>query len=181
MWDTASMNTTESTTVSDWGLVTRAASIAAEAHHGQGRHDGTPYIQHPSRVATLLAWAGADDALIAAGFLHDVIEDGPIDYDDILESCGADVADWVALMSKDMRLREDIREAAYIKQLAEGAWQGRAIKLADQIDNWQQAYDENPAKAESRRDKAEWAIQIAESDAESVVVTLRVRLEAMIG
>ena len=170
----------EFVTAGNWGLVTQAASMASEAHQGQTRHDGSPYIQHPSRVAALLAWAGADEALMAAGFLHDVIEDTPIDYDDILEVCGEDVADWVALMSKDMRLREDIREAAYIKQLAEGQWQGRAIKLADQIDNWQQAFDENASKAESRRDKAEWAIQIANQDQEKVIVLLRQRLEAMI-
>ncbi len=173
------MNITHDAVAGDLGLVCRAAAIAAAAHEGQERKNGTPYIQHPARVAALLAWAGGDDSLIAAGFLHDVIEDGPTDYDDILEACGEDVADWVVLMTKDMRLREDIREPAYIKQLTDGAWQGRAVKLADQIDNWQDGLTDT-ATLEKRRDKAEWAIQIAEQDGELVIAALRDRLEALI-
>ena len=57
-----------------WNIVVRAASLAAKLHDGQVRKDGTPYFQHPARVATILARAGADDELVAAGFLHDVIE-----------------------------------------------------------------------------------------------------------
>ncbi len=163
----------------DWGLVCRAAAMAAAAHEGQARKNGTPYIQHPARVAVLLGSAGGDESLMAAGFLHDVIEDSPIDYDDILEACGEDVADWVALMTKDMRLREDIREPAYVKQLADGPWQARAIKLADQIDNWHDGLDD-VATLEKRREKGEWAIQIAEHDTESVITVLRAKLESML-
>lgn len=162
-----------------WGLVCRAAAMAAQSHEGQVRKTGTPYFQHPARVATLLASAGGDDALIAAGYLHDVIEDSPRDYDDILEACGEDVADWVALMSKDMRLREDIREPAYVKQLAEGPWQARAIKLADQIDNWQDGLWDT-ATLEKRREKGKWAIRIAQRDTQPVIDALRARLEAML-
>ncbi len=173
------MNTTPEPNPGDWGLVCRAAALASATHEGQQRKNGTPYIQHPARVAALLASAGGGDRLIAAGFLHDVIEDGPVDYDEILECCGKEVADWVALMTKDMRLQETIREAAYVKQLAEGAWQGRAIKLADQIDNWEDGRADT-ATLRKRRDKAEWAIHIAARDSEPVVVTLRARLEAML-
>jgi len=163
----------------DWGIVCRAASMAATAHEGQTRDNGSPYFQHPARVAALLAWAGGDEALMAAGFLHDAIEDGPVDYDDVLEECGEDVADWVALMTKDMRLREDIREPAYIKQLVEGAWQGRAVKLADQIDNWQDGMSD-PAWLPKRREKARWAIEIAAQDTHPVSLALRARLEMML-
>jgi len=173
------MNTTPESCAGDWGVVCAAAALASSTHEGQQRKNGTPYVQHPARVAVLLASAGADEALIAAGFLHDAIEDGPVDYDEILELCGQDVADWVALMTKDMRLQEDIREAAYVKQLAEGAWQGRAVKLADQIDNSQDGLSDT-ASLDKRRDKAEWAIQIAEQDTEPVVTALRARLEAML-
>jgi (p)ppGpp synthase/HD superfamily hydrolase len=153
--------------------------MAADAHEGHGRKNGSPYIQHPARVATLLAWAGGDEALMAAGFLHDVIEDTPLDYDDILEACGADVADWVSLMTKNMALREDVREPAYVKQLASGPWQGRALKLADQIDNWQDGLS-NTTKLEKSRGKCEWAIEIAGRDTEPVLVALRSRLEGML-
>lgn len=167
------------TPAGDWAVVSRAAAMAAVAHCGQVRHDGSPYIQHPARVAALLAWAGGDESLMAAGFLHDVIEDGPVDYDDILEACGEEVADWVALMTKDMRLREDIREIAYVQQLQDGAWQGRALKLADQIDNWQQPSTSAPGKVDKRREKVEWALRIAAGDTECILVSLRDRLESM--
>jgi guanosine-3',5'-bis(diphosphate) 3'-pyrophosphohydrolase len=179
MWDTAQMTTTHHAVAGDWNIVCRAASLAATAHKGQNRKNGTPYVQHPSRVATLLAWAGGDESLIAAGFLHDAIEDGPVDYDEVLEECGEDVADWVALMTKDMRLREDIREPAYIKQLSDGVWQGRAVKIADQIDNWQDGLTDTTT-IEKRRGKAEWALQISNQDNEPVIVALRSRLEQML-
>lgn len=162
-----------------WDIVTRAAAMAAKAHIGQTRRDGSPYFAHPARVAALLAWAGGNERLIAAGFLHDVIEDGPTDYDDILEACGVDVADWVALMTKDMRMREDVREPAYIDQLKQGAWQARAIKLADQIDNWQDGLSDQ-ASLPKRLEKAQWAIAIAKGDTGPISAALRERLQAMI-
>ena len=164
----------------DWSVVCRAATMAAVAHNGHTRRNETPYIQHPARVATLLAWAGGDESLMAAGFLHDVIEDTPCDYDDILEACGQDVADWVSLMTKNMGLREDVRDPAYQKQLAEGVWQGRAVKLADQIDNWQDGLS-NIASQQKSRDKCAWAIEIARHDTAPVVVALRSRLACMLG
>ena len=161
----------------NWSIVTAAGALAASAHTGQERHDGTPYIQHPARVAVLLAQAGADDALIAAGFLHDVIEDSTVDWDEIEEVCNADVADWVAAMSKDMRMPEEPREAAYKQQLIDGPWQGRAVKLADQIDNFTNA---TGRAVEKVRSKAQWAIEIAADDTESVIVSLRDRLNGFL-
>ena len=72
-----------------WTTVVQAASLAAKLHDGQVRKDGTPYFQHPARVASILARACSKDNLIAAGFLHDVIEDTPADYDDISQLFGA--------------------------------------------------------------------------------------------
>ena len=157
----------------NWSIVTAAGALAASAHEGQERHDGTPYIQHPARVAVLLAQAGADEALIAAGFLHDVIEDSTVDWDEIEEVCNADVANWVAAMTKDMRMPEEPREVAYKQQLIDGPWQGRAVKLADQIDNFTNASERTVDKV---LPKAQWAIEIAAEDTEPVIVALRDRL-----
>ncbi|GAA3288468.1 HD domain-containing protein [Nesterenkonia halobia] len=52
-----------------------AAEIAAQAHAGQADKAGVDYIQHPARVARRLAAAGEDDAVVAAGWLHDTVED----------------------------------------------------------------------------------------------------------
>ncbi|MAT80270.1 MAG: metal-dependent phosphohydrolase [Phycisphaerae bacterium] len=159
-----------------WNIVVRAASLAAKLHDGQVRKDGTPYFQHPARVATILARAGADDELVAAGFLHDVIEDTPADYDDVSDLLGTDVADWVAVMSKDHRMPEPTREPAYKKQLVKGPWQGRAIKLADQIDNFTASMVNQNKAGKRRLLAARWAIEIAADDDHDVIRTLRSQL-----
>ena len=116
----------------------QAASFAANAHKHQTRNDGTPYVAHPFRVAMTvsLRFGNADEEVLAAALLHDVIEDCDVDYDDLCESFGSRVADLVAVKTKDMRLEETIREVAYDKQLADGPWEGRLIKLADVYDNF---------------------------------------------
>ena len=161
----------------NWNLVVKAASMAAKLHHGHVRKDGSPYFQHPARVAALLARAGGDNELLAAGYLHDVIEDTPADHDDISEVFGQDVADWVGVMSKDHRLPESIREPAYKKQLIDGPWQGRAIKLADQIDNFTASMAGQKKPGKRRIAAAMWALEISSGDQESVVAALRTMLE----
>ena len=139
-----------------------AASFAAQMHRGQFRSDRrTPYYAHPFRVAmTLRDLFGCDDeAAIAAALLHDVIEDTEADYDDLLERFGVEVADAVASMTKDMRLREDIREPAYDKGLLEGCWRCRLIKLADVHDNLCDL--SSPGKLEAMLGRCQRAVSIA--------------------
>lgn len=57
------------------GLIRRAYQFALEAHEGQARKSGEPYIVHPLHVAYLLAEMHFEPAVIAAGLLHDVLED----------------------------------------------------------------------------------------------------------
>jgi len=119
-------------------LLQKAASLAARFHASQLRKDGrTPYIAHPVRVAFVLreAFGCADPVVLAAGLLHDLIEDTPADRDDIAEVAGEEVAALVAVLTKDMRLPEAEREEAYDRQLAAAPWQARLIKLADVYDN----------------------------------------------
>lgn len=116
----------------------RAAKLAAQCHQHQLRKDGaTPYICHPIRVAlTVRQEFGEEDAtLLAAALLHDVIEDTTCDYDDVEAVCGREVATLVASLSKDTRLREDIREQQYAEQIRKSDWRTRLIKLADVYDN----------------------------------------------
>src|SRR5699024_7123017 len=56
-------------------LVRRAYRIAEQMHRGQARKSGEPYITHPIEVSTILAELGVDTATIAAGLLHDTVED----------------------------------------------------------------------------------------------------------
>jgi len=115
-----------------------AASFAARAHAGHMRKDGrTPYVAHPFRVALTVrdVFGCDDDVCLAAALLHDVIEDTGADYEDIEERFGADVADVVAALSKDMRLPEPRRERAYDEGLDRADWRAKLIKLADTFDN----------------------------------------------
>src|SRR5439155_10521577 len=115
-----------------------AVAFAARAHQGQLRKDGTtPYVSHVFRVCLVLRHVfGIDDrqALMAAA-LHDTIEDTNTDFDDLKETFGTDVAEWVAALSKDKRLPEGEREQAYAAALARAPWQVKACKLADVYDN----------------------------------------------
>ena len=119
-------------------LVLKAASFAARAHQGQFRKDGTtPYVSHVFRVCliTRSVFNINDPKVLATALLHDTIEDTTTDYDDIAEAFGDDVARWVGALTKDMRLQDDAREAAYIKVLAESEWPVIICKLADIYDN----------------------------------------------
>ena len=76
----------------DISLIEKAYNQAAEAHHGQLRKSGEPYIIHPLCVAIILADLEMDKETIAAGLLHDVVEDTIWTKEKIQESFGADVA-----------------------------------------------------------------------------------------
>ena len=115
-----------------------AASFAARAHRHQMRKDNqTPYAAHPFRVCLVVRHVfGIDDPrALTAALLHDTIEDTATDFDYVAERFGAGVASWVAALTKDMRLPEAEREAAYLRQLAAADWPVKVCKLADVFDN----------------------------------------------
>jgi (p)ppGpp synthase/HD superfamily hydrolase len=115
-----------------------AAAFAARAHQGQQRKDKhTPYVSHAFRVCLIVRdLFGFDDPrMMKTALLHDTIEDTATDFDDLAERFGVDVASWVAILSKDMRLSEDEREHAYRERLRHAPWQVQACKLADLLDN----------------------------------------------
>jgi guanosine-3',5'-bis(diphosphate) 3'-pyrophosphohydrolase len=119
-------------------IVFQAAAFAARVHEHQKRKDGkTPYVSHPMRVCLVVRHVfGFDDpGMLAAALLHDTLEDTTTDYDELVEHFGPDVANWVAVLSKDSRLPNDEREKAYCEALTRADWQVKVIKLADQYDN----------------------------------------------
>jgi (p)ppGpp synthase/HD superfamily hydrolase len=94
-----------------------AAGFAARAYRQQLRKDGeTPYIAHPFRVCLIVrhVFGFADPEMLTAALLHDTVEDTTTDRDDLIERFGPKVAGWVAALSKDKRLPDEEREAAYI-------------------------------------------------------------------
>ncbi|HKP52809.1 MAG TPA: bifunctional (p)ppGpp synthetase/guanosine-3',5'-bis(diphosphate) 3'-pyrophosphohydrolase [Chloroflexia bacterium] len=78
----------------------KAYNFAAEAHEGQTRGTGDPYITHPTAVTTILAEMHLDLETLQAAILHDVIEDTPVTYDDIKKEFGPTVAHLVEGVTK---------------------------------------------------------------------------------
>ncbi len=72
-------------------FIANAFKLAYEAHDGQLRASGEPYIIHPIAVANLLKEIGASTSVIAAGLLHDVVEDTGIPLSEIEEKFGTEV------------------------------------------------------------------------------------------
>ena len=80
--------------------IREAYEFGAQAHEGQKRLSGEPYIAHPVAVADILADLHMDAQTIVAAILHDVIEDTATAKNDIAERFGAEVAELVDGVSK---------------------------------------------------------------------------------
>src|SRR3990172_1196667 len=121
--------------------VYRAYLFGAEAHDGQQRVSGEPYIYHPIEVARILAGMRLDAKSITAAILHDVIEDTPTAKEHIAEEFGEDIAALVDGVSKITRIEFQSQEEAqaenFRKMLLAMASDIRVIliKLADRLNN----------------------------------------------
>ncbi len=92
-------------------LIVLAHEMAAEAHRGQRRKTGEPYIHHPVAVARIVAELGLDDVTVAAALLHDAVEDSEFTLADVERQFGAEVAMIVDGVTKLDRLEFDSKEA----------------------------------------------------------------------
>jgi GTP pyrophosphokinase len=110
----------ESYTSADHELVLRAYRVAEQAHHGQTRASGEPYISHCLAVASILAELCVPPAVIAAGLMHDVVEDTEVTLEEIRRDFGEEIARLVDGVTKltqlprvsrgDQHLHENIEE-----------------------------------------------------------------------
>ena len=100
-------------------LVQKAYVFSAAAHAGQVRLSGEPYLSHPLEVANKLAEMRLDAATIAAGLLHDTVEDTKAEVEEIDAQFGEDVADIVDGVTKisKMQMSFDSKEAAQAENL----------------------------------------------------------------
>lgn len=89
----------------DISLIEKAYAAAAEAHEGQLRRSGEPYIIHPLYVSVILADLEMDKETITAGLLHDVVEDTIMTKEEIEEAFGKDVALLVDGVTKLQKLK----------------------------------------------------------------------------
>ena len=125
----------------DVDMVRRAYDYASAAHAGQLRLSGDPYIMHPATVAYTLAEMGFDEHSVAAGLLHDTVEDTDSSIDEPDELFGEQVADIVDGVTKINMLTFDTKEEAQAenirKMILSMAHDMRVpvVKLADRLHN----------------------------------------------
>ncbi|MBP3730435.1 MAG: bifunctional (p)ppGpp synthetase/guanosine-3',5'-bis(diphosphate) 3'-pyrophosphohydrolase [Mailhella sp.] len=125
----------------DVDMVRRAYEYASAAHAGQLRLSGDPYIMHPASVALTLAQMGFDEHTVAAGLLHDTVEDTDSSIDELDELFGEQVADLVDGVTKINMMTFDTKEEAQFenirKMILSMAHDIRVplVKLADRLHN----------------------------------------------
>lgn len=125
----------------DLERIKAAYTIARQAHEGQMRSSGDPYISHPIEVAIILVGLGMDSDTIIGGILHDVVEDTSITLEDIQKQFGGDVADLVDGVTKLANIpyssRAEQQAENVRKMLLAMAKDVRVviIKLADRLHN----------------------------------------------
>lgn len=122
-------------------LIKKAYDVAKKKHEGQFRKSGDPYIQHPVEVAYILTTLHAGPDTIAAGLLHDVLEDTDMSKEEMAATFNKDVAEIVDGVTKISKLKYMTKEKAlahnHEKLLLAMAKDIRVIlvKIADRLHN----------------------------------------------
>ncbi len=125
----------------DITLLKKAYVFAARAHKGQIRRSGEPYLSHPLEVARMLSEMRLDSVTLAAGLLHDVLEDTDVSSDDLQKDFGKEIADLVEGVTKISRVQEvspETRQAESIRKIILAMTDDLRvifIKLADRVHN----------------------------------------------
>ncbi|MFI5056039.1 MAG: RelA/SpoT family protein [Actinomycetota bacterium] len=125
----------------DLKMLEAAYRVAEEAHEGQERLSGEPFIEHPLAVAQILADLRLDTTTLEAALLHDTVEDTPVTLDRLREEFGDDVAEIVDGLTKLDKLQFQTRELAQAENVRKmivamaGDIRVLLIKLADRLHN----------------------------------------------
>ncbi|MCQ6281901.1 HD domain-containing protein [Bacillus sp. EB600] len=146
-------------------VIEKALMMASQAHENQYRKKTKiPYITHPVAVGMILMKAGYGDDLVAAGILHDTVEDTPLTLADIEESFGPKIAKIVEGCSEpDKSLPWEERKNHTIEFLKTAPLETRAVVSADKlhnirsiIDDYEQQGEEVWNKFKRGRDQQKW-------------------------
>jgi (p)ppGpp synthase/HD superfamily hydrolase len=116
--------------------LTRDALAFADARHaGQTRDlDSIPFVTHPFEVACLLHEAGYSDQVVAAGVLHDVLEDTDVERTELEQRFGREVAELVEAVTDDPTIEDHAeRKAALRRQVAKAGESAAAVFAADKV------------------------------------------------
>lgn len=121
--------------------ISKAFNLAYDAHQGQLRKSGEPYIIHPVAVAKILAELNMDTDTICSGLLHDVIEDTKYTHEDLKNIFGDNIADIVEGVTKIKNLnykKQDEAQAENIRKMVlamSNDIRVVIVKLADRLHN----------------------------------------------
>jgi GTP pyrophosphokinase len=141
---------------SDLDLIIKAYNFAENAHEGQYRKSGEKYFIHPVEVAYILADLEMDIYTIAAGLMHDVVEDTHYTYEDIAKKFGREIADLVEGVTKlgqiEYKSKEETQAENLRKMFMAMAKDIRVIliKLADRLHNMRTLKFMTPEKAKEK-------------------------------
>ena len=141
----------------DLALIRKAYDFAEEKHAGQYRKSGDPYIVHLIEVAYILATLQGGPSTIAAGFLHDTIEDCDVTKEEIANLFGDDIAEIVFCLTKIKALSHNRRhDKDFVAEGHRKIFLGMAkdvrviiIKLADRLHNMRTLEFQSPEKKKS--------------------------------
>src|SRR6204780_1487118 len=139
----------------DTNIIRKAWEFCVEHHHGQLRASGEPYVLHPLEVALVLAEMKLASTAIAAGLLHDAVEDTPVTTEDIVAKFGEQVAHIVEGVTKIDKIqfanREDRQAENVRKMLLAMVSDVRVvlIKMADRLHNMRTLQHLPPERQES--------------------------------
>lgn len=125
--------------MTDGDIYELAMAYAVEAHRGQRRKNGSPYIDHPIKVAELVRLSGGDRRVQAAALLHDVLEDTDFDPEKIRD-LGQDIYDIVDAVTR----KGDVREEVYLDRILENP-AAAMVKNCDRIHNLWECTHMTPA------------------------------------
>lgn len=119
----------------------KAATFATEAHgsiNQRRKYTDEYYIVHPAAVARMVASVTDDEAMIAAAWLHDVVEDTPVTLATIHDYFGPDVATLVSELTDVSTLADGnrkVRKQMELEHTRQASPRAKTVKLADFIDN----------------------------------------------
>jgi GTP pyrophosphokinase len=125
----------------DLSLIKKAYEFSLQHHKGTARESGEPYLAHPLQVATILAEMRLDTTAIAAGLLHDVVEDTSVTVEDITTEFGEQVAHIVEGVTKINKIEFASSEEAQAENVRKMVLAMMddirvvLIKLADRLHN----------------------------------------------
>jgi (p)ppGpp synthase/HD superfamily hydrolase len=159
-------------------LIARALAKATEAHAGQIRNGsgGLPYIEHPRMVAATLAANDYDEATLAAGLLHDVVEDSDTTVAELRAEFGDEIADLVAALSDDESIESyRDRKDEHRRRVAAVDGDALAIYAADKLTNMTTLHaaieDEGMRVADEYKVPLTLKLEVWEADAEMLAAT----------